>query len=273
MTLEYTDQLTSTGLSTDEAVVYELLLRSGEQQASVLAKSVPAEHPLSRPQVYKVLEMLISKDLVEKKDPGHSVATFLPKHPVGIAQSFDEQKAAIDTARDQFSAISGQLTSLFNLTSGKPGVQFYEGEEGIQRVLAESLQTTDDYIYTYADTDTIEQYVKEINTAYVEKRLKLGIRKKILMMDSALAREKARNANPELTQIRLMSAKDMPTVPAVIEIYSNKVSYLTFKDGMLTSTIISDSTIYSFHRFLFESHWACALDVSGSSDASNLSST
>ena len=54
--LEYTKELTNAGLSEDQAVVYETLLKVGKQQASALYKQIPGTASLSRPLVYKVLD-------------------------------------------------------------------------------------------------------------------------------------------------------------------------------------------------------------------------
>ena len=97
--LEYTEEIIKAGLSTEQAIVYEVLLKVGEAPASTIAKSIPAGTSLSRPLVYKVLDELIELELAIKSTDTSKVARFLPKHPVAISQVIDKQKEQIDPRR------------------------------------------------------------------------------------------------------------------------------------------------------------------------------
>lgn len=251
--LEYTQNLIDTGLSGDQSVVYEALLKLGETQASSLAKSLPA--PLSRPLVYKVLEELIDMNLAEKEDLKKKVSTFAPKHPVAISKIIDKEKERIEHTKKQFLAISGQLSSLFNLSVGKPGVQFYEGEDGVWEVLQDSLTATEE-VLTYADLEAIQKYIPALNAEYSASREDTDIKTKGLIIDSPEARKFISSYKGETTTTKLIFNKQT-VVPfqTVMKIYDNKVSYITLTDDYLVGIIITDQFIANTHKYLFESMW------------------
>jgi sugar-specific transcriptional regulator TrmB len=256
--LEYTKEITDTGLSKEQAIVYEVLLKQGESPASAIAKAVPSGTTLSRPLVYKVLEELIGLDLATKSDETGKIAKFTPKHPVAITKVIDNQKERIERTKKQFLATSGKLSSLFNLSVGKPGVQFYEGEDGVWEVLLDSL-TASEEILTYADLEAIAKYIPELNAEYSAAREDQDVKKRGLVIDSPEARKFLKSYDGEVTHTKLISGTEA-TVPfqTIMQIYDNKVSYITLTDEYLVGIIITDQFIANTHKYLFESLWKCS---------------
>jgi sugar-specific transcriptional regulator TrmB len=253
--LEYTKEIADTGLSKDQAVVYEALLKLGESPASVIAKAIPSQAGLSRPLVYKILEELIKIDLADKEDLSGKVSTFTPKHPVAIAKAIDEQKIRIDRTKEQFFATSGKLTSLFNLTSGKPGVQFYEGKDGVWEVLMDSLSSTEE-IVSYADLEAIEKYIPDLNAEYSVMREDKGIKKRALVIDSKASRKFLQSYDHDVTTVKLIKeTSKKPNFQTIMQVYDQKVSYITLTDQYLIGVIITDQYIAETHKYLFESLW------------------
>ncbi len=255
MQLEYTNEIQDAGLSREQAVVYETLLKLGESPASTIAKSVPAGYTLSRPLVYKVLEELIVMNLAEKKEVQGKIAQFIPRHPVGITKVIDEQKERIERTKKQFLATSGKLSSLFNLSVGKPGVQFYEGEDGVWEVLMDSLTATEE-ILAYSDIDAISKYIPHLNAEYAAMREDQNIKKRALVIDSPQARKFLASYDPRITKQKLITAKESGHIlQTTMQIYNNKVSYITLTEEYLMGVIITDQHIANTHKYLFERLW------------------
>lgn len=251
----YEESLQQTGLSKDQAAVYEILIQNGPQPA----RAVHQKSTLSRPLAYKVLDELIALGLVEKNDPPGKVSRFCAAHPLKLKEIADKRFEQAQGAKVAIEGTLGKLISDFNLQSGKPGVRFFEGIEGVREVLWDSLNATET-IYTYADMETVDHYGTELNEEYVRARIKKGIAKKILMPDTPASRKEMLKG-PPLTEIRLLKAGEAIPFHAASEIYNGTVSYLTFTDEFTTATLIRDPSIYSLHRYLFESAWASALSA------------
>jgi len=253
--LEFVEEITNTGLTKEQAVVYEVLLKLGESTASTVVKAVPTGYTISRPLVYKILEELIELDLAEKVDEVGKIAKFTPKHPIAISKLIDKKKEKIEHTKKQFLTTSGKLSSLFNLSVGKPGVQFYEGEEGVWEVLLDSLSATGE-IVTYADLEAISKYIPALNAEYSALREEKNIKKRGLVIDSLEARKFLKSYDGKNTNTKLISASEgFSPFQTIVQIYDNKVSYITLTDEYLMGVIVTDQFIADTQKYLFESLW------------------
>ncbi|MBP9749582.1 MAG: hypothetical protein KBD21_02535 [Candidatus Pacebacteria bacterium] len=255
VTLEYTKDIIDTGLSKVQAVVYEVLLKLGESPASTITKAIPRDMTISRPLVYRALEELIELELASKLDVTGKVARFIPKHPVAITKVIDAQRERIERTKKQFITTQGKLSSLFNLTVGKPGVQFYEGEDGVWEVLMDSL-TASEEILAYSDLDAIRKYIPELNAEYATLREEKGVKKRALVIDSPETRKFLQSYNPTYTKQKLIkTAEGVTAFQTTVQIYDNKISYITLTDEYFVGIIVTDQHIADTQRFLFESLW------------------
>ncbi|HWO07440.1 MAG TPA: helix-turn-helix domain-containing protein [Candidatus Paceibacterota bacterium] len=247
------EALRNAGLTRDQAAIYAALLERGDMTARALAQSAGVGRTLG----YAILEQLVERGLVSKIDTKGAVARFRAESPSRLQALVEDNRKNAERAAEALKALLPELSSLHNLATGKPGIRFYEGEEGVKEVLYDSLSSTET-IYTYADMETVDGYVGDINEHYVQLRVKKGVPKKLLMPDTSAARAEVLKSDA-VTEIRLIANQDAPPLHAAMEIYDGKVSYLTFTKDILMGTIISDPAIYSLHRFLFEEQWKTAL--------------
>lgn len=252
--MESTNQeniLKQAGLSEEQAVTYEALLEKGPQKASPLAEWTGIKRGLT----YKVLEQLENMGLVEKKGGTGTVAVFYPNHPSVLLDKMDRDKKNLDLAKEMVSLGLGSLASKYNLIVGKPSIRFFEGKEGIKEVLFDTLSVSKDTeIYTYVDLDAILKYIPEINEEYSEKREKLGIKKKGLMLDTIKAREVIKTYLTEITETKFIKI-NVPEFETIMQIYENKISYITLKENQMIGIIIEDPHIYKMHKAIFEHLW------------------
>ena len=246
------EALKNIGLSTDQSSVYSYLLENGSLSASILSRRLN----ITRTLVYKVLDDLEKRDLVAK-DETFKVTRFTAAHPLALRKLGESEKIAADNLVNRIETILGPLVSAYNLQSNKPAVHHMEGLKGVREIFADSL-TAKEPIYMYADTDTLEQEILDLDESYVKKRLKKGILKKILMARTPAAEEYVKKSQSELTQTKLISGTEQKHFYSFMYIYDKKVSFVTYKDGNLTSTIIYDESIYAMQRFAFEALWQCS---------------
>jgi sugar-specific transcriptional regulator TrmB len=252
MELTFSEQLKQAGLTPHQAAIYEALLKSGPQTA----RKATLEAAVPRTLGYAVLEQLMELGLVKKDDS--PVAKFSAAHPNILQERIEAAAKSAERAAIALKSALPDLASAFNLATGKPGVQFFEGEEGQRETLWDTL-TSKETIYTYVDIETSDAYVDELNKEYVRERIKRKIPKKILLPDTPQARAELVANTDELTEMRLIPEQDAPPFNTAMQIYDGKVSYLTFTKDVMAGTIIHDAAIYGLHRFLFEQQWKTAL--------------
>ena len=245
----YEQILTNAGLSKEQASVYQLLMQGGLTPAGVISKKTALKRGLT----YKVLEQLINQGLVQKRDDLGKITLFQASHP-GVLRKLTETKAEeVKNAQVSLESVMGKMVSDYNLVTGKPNVQFFEGLDGVRRVLDDSLSATGE-IYSYADIESIEKYIHDVNEKYVEKRDKFNVKKKAILLDTPFARDFLKDYHKQTTDIRLIKQDSSP-FHSVMQIYDNKISYITLSDKEMIGVIIEDPHIFEMHKYLFEYSW------------------
>ncbi|HEY4520930.1 MAG TPA: hypothetical protein VJL57_00845 [Candidatus Paceibacterota bacterium] len=84
------------------------------------------------------MDELISLGLVEKHEAPRSVARFAAAHPLKLKEIAENRFEQAQNAKMAVDGTLSKLISDFNLQSGKPGVRFFEGVEGV-RVAAQGM--------------------------------------------------------------------------------------------------------------------------------------
>jgi sugar-specific transcriptional regulator TrmB len=249
----YEEILNKVGLTGDQAKIYEVLLKQGVMPASKASLNAGLKRGLG----YKVIEQLVALGLVEKIDK--KVALFAPAHPSKVKELIQRKSEEVKIAEASLSSTLGLMISDFNLNSGKPNIRFFEGEDGIKKVLEDSLYSREE-ILSYVDITSVQKYIPEINKWYIDQRFKKNIKKRGLLLDTPAAREMMKSHNTKLTFSRLIKFETKP-FESTIQIYDGKVSYFTLKKGQMIGVIIEDPAIYEMHKSLFEFTWSKAEEV------------
>ena len=247
----YEQPLIQAGLSKEQASVYEALLKLGPSPARKIAQNSPYKRSL----VYKILDELIAAGLATKKDEVGKVSVFEPAHPLKLKEFAEKKAEAAKQAQTALDSVLSGLVSDFNLVSGKPGIKFYEGIEGIKQITENSL-TAKEIIYSYVDNEAVKKYIPKLNEDYVKKRERLGIKKKMITVDGDYIRKAVKTYNPTFSEVRVIPSQ-YPFV-SVMQIYDNKISYLTLDEKTMIGIIIDDPALAKMHKTLFEIMWSDA---------------
>lgn len=251
----FQSNLAELGLTKTQSNVLDYLLEFGQNKASAIGRQI--KQP--RGAVYKALEELLALGLVEKIEKEGEIAQFRASHPRKIERVLDEKERILGQNRQMFEEILPQLISRYNLTINKPGVVFYEGEEGMRKVLYDTLSSkTDVCLFINPEAFSQDEKFQEINEEYKIKREKAGIRKKILRAgirpENTFGQKQDTPKYKELTEIRY-TGKPSPSFRSAIQIYDGKISYQTINGENITSILIEDKDIYEMHKAFFELLW------------------
>jgi sugar-specific transcriptional regulator TrmB len=238
------------GLTEDETSIYSTLLEGG----SMPARMISLKADVGRQLTYKVLDDLIKKDLVIKKEHA-KITLFAPNHPRKLESFFENKKNKIDLMQKELEENLGPMISKYNLFIGKPNVQFFEGKEGIKKVALDSLTSQTD-ICSFIDTEVVMEIYPELNKEYVGKRLNNSVKKKIISTDSLIVREVAKTDDKNFTEQRIVKQKIH--FSTVVMIYDNKVSFITLDPKRNIGVIIEDPDIYKTNKAIFDYIWETA---------------
>jgi len=244
----YEQTLIKSGLTGEQAGVYEVLLKTGPLPAG----EISTKSGLKRGLTYKVLDELIALGLVAKNSKT-KVLRFEPAHPLRLKELAESKEQEARVAQEALGGIIGNLTSDFNLISGKPGVTYYEGREAI-RILADDTLKSGNEVLTYLDYEVMDKHLPAENARYIAERVKKGIYKRIIGPDNAYVRSLEEQLKKNLVSLRLIPR---PLVPfsSIVQIYDKKVSFLSLSEKSRIGIIIDDPYISQMHRTLFEALW------------------
>ncbi|MDD3487311.1 MAG: helix-turn-helix domain-containing protein [Candidatus Moranbacteria bacterium] len=251
----YEKQLLSSGLTKTQAKVLDHLLENGENKAKDIGKAVS----IPRGVAYKALDELLDLGLVEKIEKPRQVARFRAAHPRKLEKLFEQKENALKQEKSAFSEILPNLVSAYNLTVNRPGVKFYEGEDGFKKILFDTLTSKTEILMTMnREGMKAQEKFNEINEEYKKRREQAGIKKKILrtgLKPENIATETANSQKyQELTEIRY-TRKESDLFHASMQIYDNKVSYQIMDGETLIGILIEDKNIYMLHKTFFNLAW------------------
>ncbi|MFA6514524.1 MAG: helix-turn-helix domain-containing protein [Patescibacteria group bacterium] len=241
------------GLTKVQAEIFDCLLQNGAQKAVDIAKKTKRPRGVA----YKGLEELIALKLAIKKEGKAGITIFSAEHPSNLEQILEKKEKDLAKAKSAFESSLPDLISAFNLISNKPGVRFYEGEEGVKKVLEDTLTNNPEkQLCTFSDVASYATYLSDWNTNYyAPKRKKLGVFEKVIIPDNTRALNYMRNykAN-DITDILFIDHKTYPFATE-INIYNNKVSFVTFSSDFMMGIIVENKEIYKTLLSIFNFVW------------------
>ncbi len=236
-------------LTPSQAEILEYLYQNKEAKASEIAKKIKR----SRAIVYKEVEELANIGVIERIDAPNKVSVFRANHPSQLQKLLDSRENKLKKDRELLNNYLPDMISGYNLTHNKPGVRFFEGMDGIKKVLWDTL-SSQEAIMAYSDIEAIDKYANKLNKEYVEKRKKLGVKKRGIVKDSPFSRNFLKNYFTDITENRFISGELFP-FNTLLQIYDNKIAYATLSKESMIGVIIEDKNIYQLHKSLFENTW------------------
>jgi len=241
--------LNQTGLDPKATELYLILLEHGEITVGELLDKTP----LSRATVYTTLPELLAHHLVEYRKSGRE-AYYKPAHPNTLFALLENRKRDMHALEQALSDTVSTLTTQFQTISTRPGIEYHAGYEGIRTVLFDTLNAKT-VAYAFIDEQTLaDKELDGINREYIAARTRKKLPKKIIMIDTELARNSQQKHTNDLTEIRLVSKQACPFDTAV-EMYNDKVSFLTKKGDRTDAFTLHHPEVAAFHQSLFLYVW------------------
>lgn len=234
------------GLNDKEAVVYNILLSEGSKTPPELA----AQTGITRANTYFVLQALIGKGLVERKERKKKFLYF-PLSPDNLTRLIENEKKEVLEKEKVLSAVIPELSSMFNMHTNKPSVSYFEGKEGIKTFYNDIwLQKPTDAVLFRSPLD--EDYIGLDSIKKDNVRLtKAGIFMRIISPSGPIMTEvDGYKLNRE---VRYIDKKKYP-FESEICVYNNHIAIVAFgknKVGML----IDNKELANTLRSIFEVLW------------------
>jgi sugar-specific transcriptional regulator TrmB len=206
--------------------------------------------------IHSAVEQLIQKGLLCETRKGKR-RLIVAENPDVLFRLIERRKNEIDQLSGNVEYAAKLLTSLLPEKSWKPGVRFYEGIDGYQRMLDETLGAHGE-VLVFSFVPLLSSLVGERNLeAYFRKRGRKGISSRLIFPPCAFAERSEKKSKEYRTEIRYLPKKTAWS--SGIFCWNDCVSFLSYTLNRLTCTIIENKDIADFYRrIIFEMCWAQA---------------
>lgn len=209
---------------------------------------------LPKSTVRYTLDSLVKKQLMTKVQKWNTTL-FSPEHPQKIKNLLIIEKNKLENKESKLDNIMWDLIWYYNPYTKVPKVTFYEWIEWIQRVLNDSLTSTE-IIDWFVNVDDVIKNISWMNKKYTEKRIEKQVHKRSIYSSSDKTKkylDSIYNKN-SLNDIRYLDSTDYNLYISFM-MYDWKISYITFKDNEFVWVIIQNQDIYNFHKSIFKFMW------------------
>lgn len=239
MTIQET--LEKIGFTGNEVKVYLALIDLGTSLAGEIAKKAK----LHRRPTYDALNRLIGKGLVSYTiKSGKRV--FKPIHPERIREIVKERESEIQKILPEIEK---------RLETKKPEIfaEIYEGVEGLKSVMEMILKERKEWL-TIGSTGKAPSVLPYYLEQFAKKRVKLGIRRKVLIVDTKEGREYYRILKKQnLTQVKFLPKEIQQ--PQTIWVFGNKVAIILVSLEYPAVFLIDNKEIAHSYREYFNVLW------------------
>jgi len=257
--------LNDLGLSESEALIYELLVEGGTSEARALVKM----SGIGRGNVYNILTSLQQAGLVTAIKG--SKLQYQATDPSRLRELLEKRLEQARQLESRFQAALPKLMSAYSVSTGRPVVEVFEGYEGVENVLDDTLRSTTE-ILTYGDVNSLSGKFGEINAKHVKRRIAAGIKKRVLIADTPKAREYFAGRTNTFTSVRFLT-RFPEKLATFMELYDDNVSLITISEQRQISVVLQDAGIAALLKAQFEVLWGQAAIVSGETATSSSNAT
>jgi hypothetical protein len=189
--------------------------------------------------------------LVEKKGGEGTVATFYPQHPSLLMHTLEGKEKELALAKEMLTYSLGSLSSKYNLITGKPSVQFFEGTEAVRKITGD-YPTTDKEIRQIIDISEFIKAIPSETEGYRNERIKKGDQKRMLLPATQSNTDYA-DKSTEMTEFGFL--KNISEIEAAIQIYDERVTMLKVNSDTKIGVLIEDKDIANTMKKVFDALW------------------
>lgn len=240
--MEIKEALNSIGLSEREVKVYLACLKLGSATVNQISK----EAGTFRTYTYDILKSLMEEGLVSSVMKGRA-QYFEASDPERIIEILKERE-------DQIKEVLPQLKQLKQTITKKPTVEFFEGLAGLKLIHDTILREKPNEIRVYGNPEQHYEIMKFYLPRFVKKRVKLGIKARVIIKDSRVAREWMKGKEKEELRQTKFFPEQPRDFPSVTYMWNNKIAYFTIEKKVI-AVIIKDENIAKAQKAVFENMW------------------
>lgn len=250
--IELEKELVKLGLSEKESMVYLASIQLGSSPVQKISQ----KSKVNRATTYVIIESLMEMGLMSKYDEGKKTF-FVAEKPDRLISFFETKEKDLHDKLSRIKEMVPQLDTLYNDLFDKPKVKYYEGVEGLKSVQSDFADSLDkkDEMYIFLPYDDFEQSVLKKKLDIVRRRrVKKGIKVKIIYTSREGRREEYESMGRREGQEHFfVEYKDYP-FKGGMNIYGNKIFMIDYR-GKLGGIVIENKTLAGLMKNVFKMIW------------------
>jgi sugar-specific transcriptional regulator TrmB len=209
------------GLTSSQAKTYIALIKAGSLTPPQLAIRIKESRTAAYMALGKLEEIGLAKRVESAKKQ-----TFAPANPSALQKFIAKRREEVARAEDQYHEAMPNLLSYYFTHRPEPGVRFFQGEDGLEKIYEDHLRTRE-FVYVLR-TPADDGHFGQLLYRYMDKRSQMGIHSEILGPGRLSAIEYSRKNDARLKRTSSWYPVEAYKAPVEISIYGNKVSYISF---------------------------------------------
>lgn len=238
--------LKKAGLTESQAKGYLALVEHGSLSPTELAERTGE----SRTNGYAIADKLVAYGLATK-DETTKRTSYTATHPSSLETLAEKRRKLLMRNEQEVKAGLSPIIEMFYKFRDEPGARTLQGVEGIKEVYEDTLREKDD-IYLVRTTADVSDLGEIFLDNYRENRAKAGINTYAITPNTKTARTHViTGEDTKLLFHRTFIQDNAYTAPAEINIYGDKVAFISFGEIQM-ATIIQSPTIAEAMRQLIK---------------------
>lgn len=231
------------GLTSSQATVYLKLIEKGELSPPMVAKYSGE----TRSNAYMILQKLEELGLVERLEKTKKIS-YQPLNPIALEHLAEVKRTNAAKIENQLKQAMPQVLSYFYSFTEKPGIRLLQGVEGLKEIYKDTLRTRQDIYFMRTPSADKELLGDEYFEQYKKKRAELDITTHAYTTDIPPARRAARAQDKANKMIRTWIKYEDYNAPVEINVYGDKVAFLSYGEELMGVIIQSPSIAESMRQ-------------------------
>ncbi len=220
------------GLTEPQANTYLKLLELGEASPPELAEELGE----TRTNMYSILEQLQAKNIALRLDVNKKIV-YRPAHPVNISTYVERRRNVILNWEYKLNSIMPGMVKTYFATTEQPAVRHFQGREALEHIYEEIIDDRKELMVIVPNEE--HEFMGE---AFIDDFVKARVKKKIKaqILTPKLPGDKPNLRNDKAHFItRYWYKPEQYTAPVEVNIYGDKVAYLSFGNEVFGTIIHS----------------------------------
>lgn len=226
--------LKTLGLTNDQIQTYTFLFEHGSMSPPRLAE-LSGE---TRTNAYMALKKLEELGVASREEVSRKLV-YRAVSPAGIELLLQRREQELKAARKELQAKLPALLTTYYRNASMPGIEFYEGKDGMKKIYEDHLKSKADLYFVRTPEDIDESFFGDYLYEYMERRAAAGITAHGLAPDYPSAVAWAKKNDKKLNRKMTWYDPEMYSAPVEISIYGNKVAFISFGEEIVAAVIES----------------------------------